>query len=65
MATKGRKKQKKRKPTTTKPPEATPDKKAEEKVTQVCPYCGKSFVRLGRHLNSCKKKPKDADADKD
>ena len=25
-----------------------------------CPYCGKEFVRLGRHLNSCKKKPADA-----
>ena len=25
-----------------------------------CPYCGKEFIRLGRHLNSCKKRPKGA-----
>lgn len=30
---------------------------SQEKKT--CPYCGKEFLRLGRHLNSCKKKPKD------
>ncbi|MFW9894980.1 MAG: hypothetical protein ACFFD7_04170 [Candidatus Thorarchaeota archaeon] len=28
---------------------------------QVCPYCGKEFQRLGRHLNSCSKKPKEDD----
>jgi hypothetical protein len=28
---------------------------------QKCPYCGKEFVRLGRHLNSCPKRPADAD----
>ena len=22
-----------------------------------CPYCGKEFLRLGRHLNACSKKP--------
>lgn len=27
---------------------------------QKCPYCGKEFLRLGRHLNSCPKKPADA-----
>ncbi|MFX1309145.1 MAG: hypothetical protein ACFE9M_06945 [Promethearchaeota archaeon] len=34
-----------------------------EKTTekQKCPYCGKDFVRLGRHLNSCPKKPPDVD----
>ncbi len=35
------------------------------KKKQACPYCGKEFIRLGRHLNSCPKKPKDADANKD
>jgi hypothetical protein len=30
---------------------------------QKCPYCGKEFIRLGRHLNSCPKKPADADID--
>ena len=28
---------------------------------QKCPYCNKEFVRLGRHLNSCPKKPPDAE----
>ena len=35
------------------------------KKKQVCPYCGKEFIRLGRHLNSCPKKPKDADENKE
>ena len=37
----------------------TGGKSAAEK--QKCPYCGKEFTRLGRHLNSCPKKPADAD----
>jgi hypothetical protein len=28
-----------------------------ETAKQKCPYCGKEFQRLGRHLNSCPKKP--------
>ena len=32
-----------------------------EQNKQQCPYCGKEFQRLGRHLNSCKKKPADAE----
>jgi len=39
----------------------TTGEKKEVKTTD-CPYCGKSFQRLGRHLNSCKKKPADAAA---
>ena len=35
----------------------------KEKKTQNCPYCGKPFQRLGRHLNSCPKKPADAGAE--
>ncbi|MBY9009071.1 MAG: hypothetical protein KGD74_04315 [Candidatus Lokiarchaeota archaeon] len=31
------------------------------KEKQVCPYCKKEFVRLGRHLTSCPKRPKDDD----
>lgn len=38
-------------------------KKTEEK--QKCPYCGKEFVRLGRHLSSCPKKPSDIDEKED
>ncbi len=30
-----------------------------------CPYCGKEFVRLGRHLNSCPKRPADAENEKE
>jgi len=48
---------KKRKPAT------TTEGIAKEK--QVCPYCGKEFIRLGRHLNSCPKKPKDTDENKE
>jgi len=50
-------KKKKRKPKTT----VAPGEKSKEK--QVCPYCGKEFIRLGRHLTSCPKKPKDAEAE--
>ena len=32
---------------------------------QKCPYCGKEFIRLGRHLNSCPKRPADADSKED
>ena len=32
----------------------------KEVTKKPCPYCGKEFQRLGRHLNSCSKKPKDA-----
>lgn len=46
-----RKKKKKTKPTTGK----------DTREKQVCPYCGKEFVRLGRHLSSCPKRPEDAD----
>jgi uncharacterized Zn-finger protein len=40
-------------------PKTTAGKGTKEK--QVCPYCGKEFVRLGRHLSSCPKKPEDSD----
>ncbi|MBY9011777.1 MAG: hypothetical protein KGD70_05340 [Candidatus Lokiarchaeota archaeon] len=47
-----RKKKKKAKPKTT--------SGTDTKEKKVCPYCGKEFVRLGRHLSSCPKKPEDA-----
>ncbi len=40
----------------------TDEKKAVEK--QKCQYCGKEFLRLGRHIKSCPKRPKDADDEK-
>ena len=39
------------------------ESKSSEK--QKCPYCGKEFLRLGRHLNSCPKKPADAEDEED
>jgi hypothetical protein len=41
-----------------KKPKTTAGKVNKDK--QICPYCGKEFVRLGRHLSSCPKKPEDA-----
>jgi predicted RNA-binding Zn-ribbon protein involved in translation (DUF1610 family) len=55
LPSKSRKKKKKKPGTTT-------GGAAKEK--QICPYCGKEFIRLGRHLNSCPKKPKDTDENK-
>ena len=44
-----------------KKPKATATVGKQTKEKQACPYCGKEFVRLGRHLASCPKKPKDAE----
>jgi len=48
-----KKKKKRKKPTTTKT--GADIKSTKEK--QKCPYCGKEFIRLTRHLNSCPKRP--------
>jgi len=48
---------KKKKKTTQK--SGTSGKKASEK--KKCPYCGREFQRLGRHINACPKKPADDD----
>ncbi|MFW9867806.1 MAG: hypothetical protein ACFFEN_17060 [Candidatus Thorarchaeota archaeon] len=37
------------------------DTEKKEAAKEKCPYCGKEFIRLGRHLNSCSKKPKDSE----
>ena len=60
------KKKKKRKAAKAKPKKAAPGNKddgseAEDKEKKKCPYCEKEFLRLGRHLNSCPKKPSDAE----
>lgn len=49
------KKKKKKKPSSSSPTGVTAGKEEKEKKT--CPYCNKEFIRLGRHLNSCPKKP--------
>jgi hypothetical protein len=36
-----------------------------KKEKQKCPYCGKEFSRLGRHITSCPKKPKDKDEEEE
>ncbi|MFX1256713.1 MAG: hypothetical protein ACFFAN_02555 [Promethearchaeota archaeon] len=54
------KKKRKRKTTREKTSKGVEEKKTEEKMSQSkkkCPYCGKEFARLGRHINSCSKKP--------
>jgi hypothetical protein len=60
MPSKGKKKKRGRKPAG-----KTETKGTGEQNKQKCPYCGKEFQRLGRHLNACKKKPADADDEKD
>ncbi|MFX1478934.1 MAG: hypothetical protein ACFFCI_12455 [Promethearchaeota archaeon] len=37
------------------------DTEKKETSKEKCPYCGKEFIRLGRHLNSCSKKPEDSE----
>jgi hypothetical protein len=59
------KKKRKRRTAKAKPKKAAPGKRKagtekETKDMKKCPHCGKEFVRLGRHLNSCPKKPSDA-----
>jgi len=56
------KKKRKKTPTTATSGAST---KGEDKKKQVCPYCGKEFQRLGRHLSSCPKRPKDEEQDKE
>jgi predicted RNA-binding Zn-ribbon protein involved in translation (DUF1610 family) len=51
IPSKGRKKKKK----------SVPTSEEDTKGKQKCPYCGKEFSRLGRHLSSCSKRPKGAD----
>jgi hypothetical protein len=48
LPSKGKKKKKK----------ATNTSSDKDKGQQRCPYCGKEFSRLGRHLTSCPKRPK-------
>ena len=46
-------------------PSSTSTKPNTPKDKQICPYCGKEFQRLGRHLTSCPKRPEDDDDDED
>lgn len=48
----------KRKKTKTKTAKASGTRTKEK---QVCPYCKKEFIRLGRHITSCPKRPEDDD----
>jgi predicted RNA-binding Zn-ribbon protein involved in translation (DUF1610 family) len=54
------KKKKKKKPGSL---EGSSDQTKTEK--QKCPYCGKEFLRLGRHSTSCSKRPDNADDKED
>ena len=61
------KKKRKKKKTEKKGPAEKSDKEDEKgkKDKKACPYCGKNFVRLGRHLKACPKRPDDADEEKE
>ncbi|TFG26436.1 MAG: hypothetical protein EU532_09780 [Promethearchaeota archaeon] len=58
-----RKKKKTEKKGTAEKPEKEEEKGQKDK--KECPYCGKNFVRLGRHLKACPKRPDDADEEKE
>lgn len=51
-------------PSRTRKPKKKKEKK-EEKDTIDCPYCGKEYVRLSRHLPYCDDRPEDADEEKE
>ena len=61
------KKKRKKKKAAPKTTTAKPIKESEKetKGKKVCPYCGKEFVRLGRHLKACSKRPDDVDDEKE
>lgn len=40
-------------------------KNGKEQKKKSCPYCGKEFIRLGRHLKACSKRPDNADEEKE
>jgi len=44
---------------------STSTKSGTTKEKQKCPYCGKEFQRLGRHLTSCPKRPKEDEENDD
>jgi hypothetical protein len=35
----------------------------QKKETQTCPYCGKEYQRLGRHISACPERPQDEKED--
>jgi hypothetical protein len=39
--------------------------KEEEKDTIPCPYCGKEYIRLSRHLPYCDDRPEEANEEKE
>jgi predicted RNA-binding Zn-ribbon protein involved in translation (DUF1610 family) len=54
-------KKKKRRTTSSDRSKAT----TEEKGKQKCPYCGKEFQRLGRHITTCPKRPSEENEEED
>jgi predicted RNA-binding Zn-ribbon protein involved in translation (DUF1610 family) len=50
------------------PKKVKKEKKEEESESKdkiPCPYCGKNYIRLGRHLPYCDDRPDDADEEKE
>jgi hypothetical protein len=66
LPSKPKKKRKKRK-AGSKAKKEEPDKasKKKSKDKTACPYCGKEYIRLGRHIKFCPKRPDDADEEKE
>ena len=44
---------------------SVPGTKTGKRPGKNCPYCGKEFIRLGRHLKACPKRPDNADEEKE
>jgi hypothetical protein len=59
VPSKGRKKKKKKTST------ASDSDQKDSKGKQKCPYCGKEFTRLGRHISACPKRPKGSEEDEE
>lgn len=62
LPSKSKKKKKKKKEGKSK---AGEEKKSSSKDKLECPYCGKNYTRLARHLPSCSKRPKDFNEEKE
>ena len=61
LPSKPKKKRKKKATTTTSAKKKVEEGASQEKNT--CPYCGKEFVRLGRHVKYCPKRPESGEVE--
>ncbi|MHA1150575.1 MAG: hypothetical protein ACTSR8_20335 [Promethearchaeota archaeon] len=59
------KKKKKKRRTSSSTSAASRKRTTQKAEGRPCPYCGKPYTRLGRHIKACKKRPSDADEEKE